>query len=98
MPTACDPWPLKRKPIFMAGSDLEHRRAPREPAAERDEEHMGPGPDPAGFLGLAVGDRDGGGGGVAVGLDVDEKFFLGNAKELGDLRNDPRVGLVRDDK
>src|SRR5262245_19476069 len=85
-------------PIRAGGdSDLEDRRAPGEAAAEHRRE------DGVALLDLALlapvvdGERDGGGGGVAVELDGVEHLVGRDLGERGDLLVDAQVGLVGDE-
>src|SRR6266480_7893326 len=61
-----------RPPGFVLAEPLEDRRAPREPAAERDDEHLVAATKPPFGRGLAQRDRDRGCRRVAVLLDVHE--------------------------
>src|SRR5690606_242170 len=68
--------------------------APRHAAADRREGDEHAGLEAAFGLGLVQRERDGGGGGVAVFLDVHEDLVFAKAELLADGGQDADVGLV----
>src|SRR6266568_7720972 len=93
-------WHFLNAPCVRTGPDhlpLDDRRAPSQPRAEDDEQYQVPALNAAGLRCLVQGNSDGGGGGVAVFMHIDEKLFGFGAQPLAEDINDAAIGLVRDD-
>src|SRR5580704_9996467 len=67
-----------------------------EPRPDGGEEHQIAFLEPSAFNGVAGGQRDGGGGGVPVAVNVDNHLVLAQAQAMGYSTDDPEVGLVGD--
>src|SRR3954447_22225932 len=106
MPTACEPWPGKTQataespgspaPLTTLLAPLDDGRATRQARAERHEEDVVAVLHTARVYRLAEGDRNRGGRGIAVLLDVHEDLVGVKFQALGNGINDADICLVRD--
>src|SRR5437868_6595357 len=88
-------------PVLVSGAGqvgpLERHRAPAGTTAERGEQDAVARGEQPGTRGVVERERDRGGGGVAVLVDVDEGAFGGQAELLGDRAQDADVRLLPDE-
>lgn len=72
------------------------RCSPSEAGAEHDEHDMVATFECAGAVGFIQCDGDGGGGGIAVFVEIDEDAFVRDGEAVGDGVDDAQVGLMGD--
>ena len=80
------------------GLPLDGGGGPGEAGAEGDHDDLVAALEALGAVGLVEGDGDGGSGGVAILVEVDEDTLVGDREAVGDGVDDAQVGLVGQDE